>query len=191
MGDHGEDLALVRGVLANERKALEVFVQRMRCVGSILKVRNARLDRPLDAAALDDLVQDTLVVIWRKLHTYAGRGALEGWAYQVCSFELLSALREQRRHPRNESDLDGDTALTSLVMDPPPGELEEGSSKKLLRHLADREAEIVRLRHYDDLSFGEIAVLLRVTVSAVKTHYYRGVQKLRDILSLEKKGMSA
>jgi len=178
---HREDLDLVRSVLANDPIAVEAFVLRMRCVGSILKVRNARFGRPLDSAAMEDLVQDTLIVIWRKLGTYAGRGPLEAWAYRISSYELFSALRAARRLPRTESEFD----LVYAAQIPAPEDSAEAShtGNRLMRHLQGREAQIVRLKHYENLSFEEIAKLLEVAPSTAKTHYYRAVEKLRTILT--------
>lgn len=181
-GSHAEDLQLARGVLANDKPAVAAFVERMRCVGSILMVRNARLGRPLDASALDDLVQDTLVVVWRRLHSYAGRGPLEAWVYRICSFELLSALRNLRSVPRSETDTGTDLVLLPAV--PPTEDSEAGPRKdRLLRHLASREAQIIELKHYEDMTFEQISELLQVSESTVKTHYYRGLEKLRSVLS--------
>ena len=182
-----DDLELARRVLANERGALEVVVERMRCVGSILMVRNARLGRPLDSSALDDLVQDTLVVIWRRLHSFEGRGPLEAWVYRICSFELLSALRDLRRVPRNETDSGAELVLLPAV--PPLDEEDEHPRKdRLLRHLATREAQVVELKHYEDMTFEQISELLEVSESTVKTHYYRGLEKLREVLSAGTQG---
>ncbi len=177
---HTEDLDLVQRVLAQDGEALEAFVARMRCVGSILKVRNARFGRPLDSAALDDMVQDTLVVIWRRLPSYAGTGPLEAWAYRIASYELLSGLRKLRKLPMTESAMGAEFSDVSAEESAPVVE-PQGLSGKLLRHLQGREEQIVRLKHVEELSFDEIAGVLEVTPSTVKTHYYRAVKKLREI----------
>ncbi len=176
-----DDLELARRVLANETKAVESFVMRMRCVGSILRIRNARFGRPLDRAALGDLVQDTLIVIWRRLSSYEGRGPLEAWAYRIASYELLSALRASRRRPVTSSEFDQVYAIAAPAPEPTPDS--NSSGNRLMRHLRGREAQIVRLKHFEDLSFEEIAKLLEVAPSTAKTHYYRAVEKLRTILA--------
>ena len=58
----------------------------------------------------------------------------------------------------------------------------------LLRHLAPREAEVVRLRHVEQLSFAEIASALDISTSSAKTHYNRGLDKLRDLLANQPQG---
>lgn len=174
---HAVDLQLVRRVKRGDRAALEEFVGRMRIVSGILSVRNARMGRPLDDEDLLDLTQDALVVIWRKLASFEGTGSLEGWAYKVASLELLNAVRKKQRGPRTSAS---DAEEPWYPAEVSPSESEE--AKTVLRHLAPREAEIVRLKHFEQLSFPEIAELLELSPSTAKTHYYRGVEKLRVVL---------
>jgi RNA polymerase sigma factor (sigma-70 family) len=134
-------------------------------------------------AALEDLVQDTLIVIWRRLHTYEGRGPLEAWAYRIASYELLSALRASRRLPVTGSEFEQVYAVPAPAPEPEPSNENNHFGNRLMRHLRGREAQIVRLKHFEDLSFEEIAKLLEVAPSTAKTHYYRAVEKLRTILA--------
>lgn len=170
------DHELVRRVLGGDRTALEAFVGRMRIVGGILKVRNRRMGRPLDEEDLLDLTQDALVVIWRKLGSFSGEGSLEGWAYKIASLELLNAVRRKRRSPRPTAGIEDEPWI------PPEEACESEEAKLVLRHLAPREAEVVRLKHFEQMSFPEIAGLLGLSASTAKTHYYRGVEKLREVL---------
>ena len=57
-----------------------------------------------------------------------------------------------------------------------------------LRHLAPREAQVVRLRHVEDLSLPEVAELLGISTSSAKTHYYRALEKLRSLLARDSPG---
>ena len=41
------------------------------------------------------------------------------------------------------------------------------------------------LKHFDQLSFSEIGGLLDVATTTVKTHYYRGIDKLRSVFQSE------
>ena len=67
-------------------------------------------------------------------------------------------------------------------MKPTPARSEQGIGT-YLKHLAPREADVVRLRHVEDLSFQETGEVLGISASSAKTHYYRALEKLRDILS--------
>ena len=183
------DYELVQGVLAERPDAVETFLQRVRCVGPILNAQNSRMGRPLDNDDLADLIQDTLVVVWKKLATFAGQASLETWLYRMCCLELLSFLR--RKGKRNELTM----GLIEVVQPTANHASQHDQSSKnevliSLRQLARREAEIVRLKHFEELTFREIASVLDLSVSTTKTHYYRGLAKMRSVLLSRGKGVS-
>ena len=43
-------------------------------------------------------------------------------------------------------------------------------------------SDIVRLKHFEDESFSDIARRLEMPLGSVKTHYYRALEKLRLVL---------
>lgn len=173
--EHAHDRELARRVSAGDPAALDAFVDRVGVVGSILAVRNRRMGRPLSDADLDDLVQDAMVVIWRKLGSYSGDGPLEAWIYRICSLELLNAVRRRRRQAFEP----GTDEVEPWYVQEARG-AESAAMRRVLRHLADREAEIVLLKHFHQLSFTEIGELLEIASTTAKTHYYRGIDKLRE-----------
>ncbi len=182
-GDHARDLELVRGVLEGRRAAVRAFSERMRCVGRILAARNRRLGSPLAADELEDVAQETALLIWKKLATYEGRAALETWVFRFCAFEHTSALRRRSRQPISA----GEPPEVAVEAEPTKGADTE-SFDALMRHLSPREAEVTRLRHVDQLSYQEIAEALRITPSSAKTHHARGLEKLRAVLETAGEG---
>jgi DNA-directed RNA polymerase specialized sigma24 family protein len=51
-----------------------------------------------------------------------------------------------------------------------------------LSRLEPAEETILRMRHFDEISFESAASKLGISVSAAKSRYYRGLEKLRRIL---------
>ena len=47
---------------------------------------------------------------------------------------------------------------------------------------------IVRLKHYEGLTFREIGSRLEISPNSAKTHYYRGIEWLRERLAPEADG---
>lgn len=175
--DPGRDLELVRSVLRGEAEARRELVERMRVVGRLLAARNRSRGRPLGEAELEDLAQDVLLVAWRKLAGFAGESAFEGWLHGIAGFEFLNAVRRRGRERR-------DVQLSpELAADAPRAEDGGDALDRLLRHLTGREVEVVRLRHVERLTFAEIGTLLELSPSSAKTHYYRGIEKLRGVLA--------
>lgn len=174
-------MALVRSVLAGDRPALARFIDRMSCVPLILSHSNARSRGALADEDLADLSQEVLIAVWQRLPSYLGQGALESWVYPFCTQKYLNAVRSKRRRPLH-SDIDDALHLS----DPGPalGDL-LATSDLVQRHLERLEAiqaSVIRARHFDALSFEEIAQRLDVPLTTAKTHYRRGLDLLRSYL---------
>lgn len=173
------DLEFVRRVRDGERAAVDRFVLRMRCVPRMLARQNARLGAPLDDGAVEDLVQDVLVVIWRKLDDFEARATLETWAYRICRLELWNAVRRARRNPQPLGDSEGVCGGTA---DPDRRGGDAEAALRGLERLGPPAADVIRLKHFEQLTFEEIAVRLGMPANSAKTLYYRGLARLRDLM---------
>ena len=174
------DLALVQRVTSGDREAIETFLERMRCVPRMLASRNQRLGSPIDASELEDLAQETLIAVWRKLSTYNGSAPLEAWVYRFVHLEMLYRLRQRGRRPALLGEAPVDT--------PAPSEetvLEDESALiyGIVETVGPPEADIIRWKHFDGLTFREISDRLSMELGTVKSRYYRGLSKLRERLA--------
>ncbi len=175
------DHRLVREVLQGSDAAVETLIARLRCVPLILSHRNFRMGSPLTRDELTDLTQDTLTLVWQKLEEFEGRSSLETWIYSFCSHQMLNAIRSKRRRPQTADD----AALEQSVV-----QADEGIDGKLLyehvyaglARLDGPQAEVIKLRHFSALTFEQIAAQLKFSTSTAKSHYYRGVERLRGLL---------
>jgi RNA polymerase sigma-70 factor (ECF subfamily) len=53
---------------------------------------------------------------------------------------------------------------------------------RLLDGISGREAEVIRLRAFSDLSFADVAVIVGASVSTVKSRFRYGIDKMRRAL---------
>jgi RNA polymerase sigma-70 factor (ECF subfamily) len=187
---HLADLALAQRVLAEagasadaaeSSGALDEFVTRMGCVPRILATVNARRGRPLGRDELADLAQDTLILLWKKLHTFEGRATLETWAWRFCFLEFSNRVRKVGRRGPLLEDL-GSEVPPEAVAPTTTHPMEYEPLYQGLERLGDPEAEIIRLKHFEDLTFEELAERLNISPNTAKTRYYRGLGRLREDL---------
>lgn len=143
----------------------------------MLVAQNAGLGRALTEHELEDLEQDVLMVLWRKLDRFDGTSTLETWVYRTARFELLNGLRRKRKQPlaMDERDL----LLPDDGFD--PAEHAEEALRALDR-LGPPADEIVRLKHFEQLTFEEIADRHGESPNTIKTRYYRALVRLRALL---------
>ena len=181
------DLALVRAALAREERAIQELGDRLKCVPRILAAQNARYGRPLNEHDLADLAQDAAVVILRKLREYEGRAPVEGWIYQMCRLEFMNSMRRKRKAPKQLAEIEvaaGDTtngANTEALAD-------RDHLAIALERVGGVEAEAVALKHYEGLTFEEMAQRLDIPASTLKTRYYKGMSRLEAILTTLRQG---
>lgn len=179
-GEHSADLKLVEEILQGHPDAEEMFLSRMRCVPLILESKNARTGSPLDKEDLSDLVQDTLAVVWRKLGTYAGRSSLETWVYAYCVNQLMNAIRSRQRLPLPIEDSEGVARIDPAVLDRQYDEFE--LVDRCIDRLEAYPAEVIRMKFFDDMTFNQIGTTLGIPENSAKTHYYRGMNRLRALM---------
>jgi RNA polymerase sigma-70 factor (ECF subfamily) len=175
------DHALVTAALAGDAASGQVFLARMACAAVFLNVQNRRFGAPFSREELCDLAQDAIAIVWGKLGTYEGRGPLEAWVYRICALEFMNALRRHTRRRGSSTDVHehdpaaeaAPDAYASLDLVPLRGALVE---------LSRPEQEVVRMRHFEELSYLEIAAALALPLNTVKSHYHRALLRLRDRL---------
>jgi len=179
--DHPDDLRLVQRVLGGEAQAIDELLRRLRCLPVILTARNRKLGSPLDDALLQDLAQETVVAIWSKLAAFTGASSLEAWVYRFCLHKHLSEVRNRGRRNRIES-VESELVNRAPAPDASPG-VDEERVQRSLDELDEERARIVRLKHFDGLTFEEIGTRLAISPNTAKTHYYRALRSLRDSLA--------
>jgi len=175
-----DDLELVRNARTGEPEAVRCFVARMRFVPRALAAKNVQFGRPLGPSELEDLSQDVIAIIWRKLDDYAGTGTFEAWTYRICFLQFLNFLRKRDRHPRSFASI-GDAAPEPLAP-PASAQLEHEDVYAGLEHVGPPDAEILRMKHLEGLTFTEMGERLGVSPNTLKSRYYRGLRRLRHYI---------
>jgi len=176
-----DDAQLVREVLESRSGAPEALVQRLRCLARFLAALNARAGRPFDSHELSDLVQDSLVIVWRKLDRFRGPEGLDAWVLRIARFEFQNAIRKKARR----SKLIGTLELAEDVS--APGDeasrwREQETLQQVLQELEPQAARTVHLKHYAGLTFEEIGARMGCSANTAKTRYYRSIERLASAL---------
>lgn len=138
----------------------------------------ARLShRSADRTLVDEAVQDTFVVVWRKPGAYRGEGDIGGWLWGIAIRKLIDRLRSQRI-PRLERSSLVESAEDAVLIGIGYGDLGraiEGLSPELMA--------VVQARILDGLSTREAAHLLGIPAGTVKTRLMRAKQIMREQLA--------
>lgn len=172
---------MIRAALAQQPAAVEQLLGRLACVPRIVRALNRRLGFPFNEHDLQDSVQDVVLVIWRRLSEYDGTARLERWAYRISLFTLMNRLRKQRGKAML---LGGINELEQAVkVGPSSAPLWEIEAMyEALRSLGADEERVISLKHFEGLTFEEIGAVLQISPNTAKTRYYRGRERLQELL---------
>ncbi|CAA2101727.1 RNA polymerase sigma factor [Variovorax paradoxus] len=132
--------------------------------------------RHCQASDVDDAVQESLMVIARKVRALKAAAAFSAWLFTVIRRECLKLQRAMFRH----EPLDDDIAERQLAS------RSDGALRLDLVHafesLPAHYREVVLLRDFEELTIAEIAVRLGEPASAVKSRLHRARSLAREYL---------
>ncbi len=136
-----------------------------------------------------DVLQNAYLKVIRGKAICRDLSSLKTWWFGVIRFTAKEESRQRRfreslagkllRFPSHEGTGDG----TSLVC---PLELDESARhlRRCLEQLPARQAEVLHLVFYQDLSLSEAAEIMGVSLGSARTHYARAKTRLRELLQL-------
>lgn len=135
--------------------------------------------RRTPADRVDDAVADTFLVAWRRIDEVpADRDGLL-WLYRVAAYVLSHDWRSAGRRARLVARL---TSLGPLVSDGPEERVvhdeDRGRVLDALEHLDAKDAELLRLVAWEELSTAEVAVVLDLSSNAASQRISRARKKL-------------
>lgn len=125
-------------------------------------------------ADVEDLVQETLIAIHTRRHTYDAGQPLTAWVYALARYKLIDHFRRQR--VRLTLPLDSVEEL--FVDDPAIAETAARDVDTLLDGLPAAQGQAIRMTHVEGLSVAEAAARSGMTESALKVSVHRGLKKL-------------
>src|SRR5690242_6169699 len=141
----------------------------------------------------EDVQQETLLKVHRKLGQFEGRSRLTTWISRIAINEALMCLRKRRSAfymPLEETIQPSEESADSEDFQSPIEGPEAAYSRKELRELLKQAMERLRpayrvvflLRAVEQLSTSETARVLQISASAVKARMRRARSELREWL---------
>jgi RNA polymerase sigma-70 factor (sigma-E family) len=130
-----------------------------------------------DWQAGEDLVQASLVKLYRAWPRLRVDGDPDAYLRRIMTNTRRSWWRARWRRETPTGDLP-----ETVVADFAEGQALGATLRRALQALPERQRAALVLRYYADLPEAEVADLLDCSRGTVKTHTYRGLRALREIL---------
>lgn len=175
--DDAHDLDMIARIADKDEAALQELYS---TYGRRLYAYALRLT--LDPLQAEDVVQDTLVVVWRSAGKYRGEGRLVTWLMRIAHHAAIKSLRHRVTliSEEMENSLPG--------ADPLPEELvQSGERTEWLRQgmerLSPEHRAVLELVFFQGLSLQETALVCDCPLGTVKSRLSYARQQLRGLLN--------
>ncbi len=181
------DEELVADYLKGDEAALEILVKRY--LPAIYGFSRRYVGDREKAA---DIAQETFVKVWRNLKKFDTNRAFKPWIFAIAKNTALDWLKRREDVPFSSFDIEETKEIDSLGADFsfPKGLADSIDRKRFvektkiaLQKLPKNYHAVFEMRNQDQLTFKEIAAILKEPLNTVKSRYRRAVQAIRRQLS--------
>ena len=136
----------------------------------------------LNNAEAEDIVQETLIKVWKKRESWNEIESIEAFCYSIC--RNLALDRTRRADKFNESlDETQNTAVDTSYSANPEERVQQGDRmrlvKELIDHLPEKQRSVIQLRDFEGKSYKEIADIMQMTDEQVKVTLFRARQTIK------------
>jgi len=182
------DVQLMLDVKAGDEQSFGLLLQRYRTplVNFLYRMVRSR-------EQAEDLAQEVFIRVYRAREEYVPSAKFTTWLFRIATNLALNSLRDHR-HQKLEISMDAPVTTDAEEGDEKPfevadkhptieQELVEEDRKKMIRHaiekLPEKQRAAVLLHKYQELDYAEIAKILSVSESALKSLLFRAYESLR------------
>jgi RNA polymerase sigma-70 factor (ECF subfamily) len=135
----------------------------------------------------DDIAQETFIKAYLGLGDFRGDASFFTWVYRIAVNLSLNAVRK-----RQVLNYIRDSAVLRRVLPPeegPDGIAEfhdlQNRLQEAVGQLPEKQRAVFVLRYYDELTYDEIARILKTSVGGLKANYFHALKKIQESLKDE------
>jgi RNA polymerase sigma-70 factor, ECF subfamily len=172
------DQALITAVAYADRKAMQLLFGRF-------KTPVYRFARRLgaDHGAAEDIVSEVFLDVWRKAGTFKGQSSVSTWLLAITRNKAIALSRRRDVEPLDDDSIE----RIEDESDGPETVCQKQQVRSILqaslKRLAPVHREIIDLVYYHDRSIQEVAHILNIPSSTVKTRMFYARSRLAQMLA--------
>jgi len=179
------DAQIMLRVKGGDEGAFEYLVQKYRRPMLSFMYRMAH-----NSAAAEDLAQEVFLRVYRSREKYEASAKFSTWLYRIASNLAVNHARDTRhQRPENTVSLDEPDQESGLTMDLPDNSLtaEEAivrrerlaAIRQRVEALPERQKMALIMHKYQQMDYRQIAEVLKLSESAIKSLLFRAYETLR------------
>jgi len=131
----------------------------------------------------DDVLQNTLVKVWRNIDSFREESSLYTWLYRIATNESISFINSKKRRkyiPMNEAN---DYLVKNIASDPyfEGNEMQTKLQEAILR-LPEKQRIVFNMKYFDEIKYEDMSQILDTSVGALKASFFHAVKKIENYL---------
>lgn len=182
------DAQMMLRVKAGDDSAFDYLVQKYRRPMLNFMFRMAH-----NSAAAEDMAQEVFLRVYRSRENYEASAKFTTWLYRIASNLAVNRARDTRHErPENTVSLDEPDQNTGLTMDVADDSLSAEEAilrrerlaaiRQRVQALPERQRMAVIMHKYQQMDYRQIAEILKLSESAIKSLLFRAYETLRGQL---------
>ena len=129
------------------------------------------------ADVIEDIVQETLLALHQKRHTWREDMPVRPWLYAIVRYKVVDAFRARGRRVH----LPIEDFAELLPAEPQADPTERRDAERMIAELDPRSARIITAIGLEGASVAETSAALHMTEVAVRVALHRGLKKLAQL----------
>ena len=139
-----------------------------------------------DAFVAEDLTQETFVQLYESLHRFRGECDIKTWIIAIAKNQWFTYCKKHKREQTLAIENERFRVEAGLQLSERVEARETAKHAMLvLGKMPKKQADVVILRLFGELSFAEIARMKKINESSARVAFYRGKERLRTGLKEE------
>ena len=134
----------------------------------------------------EDMAQEAFVRAYSKLHTFDAQQPFGPWIRRVATNHCLNRLQQRKKSASDVPLSKAETTLAAKEPGPEESAIRQEQNEQLraaIQSLPPPYRAALELRHFQELSYGEMAETLGVSLSTVKSNLFRARKALAETLT--------
>ncbi len=134
---------------------------------------------------VEEILQDVFLSVWKNLRGFDTKIKFSSWVYRIAHNRTISLFRKFKTRGRDkETGLTPDLFLptTENFIDDFDSQINAKLIQSALEEIPNKYSEILILRFFEDLSYDEIADVLKCSIGTVSTLIARAKKKFRAVI---------
>jgi RNA polymerase sigma factor (sigma-70 family) len=137
----------------------------------------------IDHEDADDVLQNTLIKVWRSLPEFRAESGLFTWLYRIATNEALTSLKQKKRRTFTPWEDVERKIGESLESDPWfDGDRLQLKLQQAVLKLPEKQRIVFNMKYFDEMKYEEMAEILDTSVGALKASYHHAVKKIENML---------